>query len=229
MVTSISRDSKATFSAEFPKWQKATWEDYCAYWENSNLEDIRLFFNAGYLLVDMGNEGINHASVAQLFSMLFFIWFSRFPERRASDLGGCVIEKPKKQSGSPDIALYIGENIPQWQAGEQRRINLDKWRVPDLVGEVSDTTIAIDLDEKKQLYAALEIPEYWVIDLRGKRAIAFLLQANGKYQQCDRSGALAGLPMSLLEEALHRLSQETNISVARWFGEAIANLQSSEV
>jgi len=51
----------------------------------------------------------------------------------------------------------------------------------------------------------------------------------GKYQQCDRSGALAGLPMSLLEEALHRLSQETNISVARWFGEAIANLQSREV
>jgi Uma2 family endonuclease len=47
--------------------------------------------------------------------------------------------------------------------GESRFIDLDRWRVPDLVAEVSDTTLASDLDEKKQLYVALGIPEYWVV------------------------------------------------------------------
>lgn len=56
-----------------------------------------------------------------------------------------------------------------------RRVNLDKWRVPDLVAEISDTTLAIDLDEKKQLYLALGIPEYWIIDVKGRQVVAFRL------------------------------------------------------
>ncbi len=96
-----------------------------------------------------------------------------------------------------------------------------EWRVPDLVGEVSDTTLATDLDEKKQLYADLEIPEYWVIDVRGKRAIAFRLQSDGKYQQCAYSVALKGLPIFLLEPTLERLIERTNISAASWFAQQL--------
>jgi Uma2 family endonuclease len=172
----------------------------------------------------MGSEGINHASIARLFAMLFAFWFTRFPDRTASDLGGCLLEKPKKQAASPDLVLYIGEGVPQWQEGELRRIDLTQWRVPDLVGEVSDTTLATDLDEKKQLYAELEIPEYWVIDVQGKRVIAFRLQLDGKYQQCADSVALNGLSISLLEQTLERLSEGTNISAASWFAQQIANL-----
>ena len=98
-------------------------------------------------------------------------------------MGGCLIEKPNKQAASPDLFLYLGKDIPQWQAGEARRIDLNQWRVPDLVGEISDITLAIDLDEKKHLYADLEIPEYWVIDVRRKRVIAFRLQEK-TYTQC---------------------------------------------
>jgi len=117
--------------------------------------------------------------------------------------------------------LYIGEGVPQWQEGEPRRINLTKWRVPYLVGEIADTTLATDLDEKKQLYAELQIPEYWVINVRGRQVMAFRLQENGKYQQCTHSVALAGLPIALLDRTLSRLSEETNISAALWFSQQI--------
>jgi Uma2 family endonuclease len=70
----------------------------------------------------------------------------------------------------------------------------------------------------------LGIPEYWVIDIRGKRVFAFRLQADGKYLQCQNSVALPGLPITLLEQTLQRLHQGTNISAAAWFAEAIASL-----
>jgi Uma2 family endonuclease len=91
------------------------------------------------------------------------------------------------------------------------------------VGEVSDTTLASDLDEIKQLYAALGIPEYWVINVLGRQVLAFRL-VDGRYQQCDTSIALPGLPIALLEEALEQLAQGTNISAAGWFMQAIETL-----
>ena len=109
--------------------------------------------------------------------------------------------------------------LPQWLLGEPRRVNLDKWRVPDLVAEISDTTLAIDLDEKKQLYLALGIPEYWVIDVKGKQVLAFRL-IDGKYQQIDESVALSGLPIDLLEKTLDR-SDNDNGNAALWFASQI--------
>ncbi|MCL1470768.1 Uma2 family endonuclease [Argonema antarcticum] len=223
MTTSISTTSQIS-STSVLKWEPATWEDYLRYRDDPNPEIVRLFFNGDSLFVDMGKEGINHASVARLFAMLFFIWFNRFSDLTVSDLGGCLIEKPKKQAASPDLVLYIGEGVPQWETGKSRYIDLNKWRVPDLVGEISDTTLASDLDEKKKIYADLEIPEYWVIDVLGKRVIVFRLQSNGIYQQIFQSVALNNLPIALLEETLHRLNEGTNISAASWFGQQIANL-----
>lgn len=80
---------------------------------------------------------------------------------------------------APDAVLYIGEGSPQFKMGESRFIELDLWRVPDLVAEISDTTLATGLDEKKQLYAALGVPKYWVVDFRGLRVLAFRLDEGG--------------------------------------------------
>ncbi|HEY9704529.1 MAG TPA: Uma2 family endonuclease, partial [Allocoleopsis sp.] len=139
-------------------------------------------------------------------------------------LGGCVMEKLNQTGVSPDHIVYVGENCPQWKPGDSRRINLDKWRVPDLVGEISDTTLAIDLDEKKQIYADLKIQEYWIIDIKGQRVIAFTLTENGKYQQCEQSTVLSGLPIELLEQTLTQLNNSHHSIVATWFSQQIANM-----
>lgn len=224
MTTSTSTGIQTVIADDFPQWKPATWEDYLRWRDDPTPETIRLYFNQGQLLIDMGSEGINHASVSDLFTMLFVLWFSQKPEQTAASFGRCLIEKPKTQAAAPDLVLYIGEGVPQWQPGEPRRIDVTQWRVPDLVGEVSDTTLATDLDEKKQLYAALLIPEYWVINVQGKQVLAFRLQENGKYEQISQSIALENLEISLLEQTLERLNEGTNISAALWFSQRIAGL-----
>lgn len=37
-----------------------------------------------------------------------------------------------------------------------------------LIVEVADTTLSNDLDRKSTLYATLDIPEYWVVDVNGR-------------------------------------------------------------
>ncbi len=224
MTASILTAIQEADTLQIPQWQPATWEDYLRYRDDPTPERMRLFFNGNSLLVDMGSEGINHARVSDLFTLLFYIWFSQFSLQTAESLGRCLLEKPNQRAASPDLVLYVGEGVPQWQEGEPRRIDLTQWRVPDLVGEISDTTLATDLDEKKKLYADLEIPEYWVIDVLGKRAIAFRLQPDKKYQQCVYSVALKGLPIPLLDQTLERLVEGTNISAASWFAQQIAGL-----
>ena len=224
MTASTPTGIQTAIATVFPQWESAAWEDYLTYRDSPTLERARLFFHQGQILIDMGSEGVNHARVNELFTMLFAFWFSRFSEQTADSLGGCLLEKPKTQAASPDLVLYIGEGVPQWQPQEPRRIDLTQWRVPDLVGEVSDTTLADDLDEKKKLYAELRIPEYWVVNVRGRQIMAFRLQENGQYQQCSHSVALVGLPIELLDQTVERLGRETNISAALWFAQQIANL-----
>lgn len=222
MTASTPTGIQIANATTFPYWKPATWDDYLTWCDHPTLEKLRLFFNQGQLLIDMGSEGINHASVSDLFTMLFAFWFSQKPEQTAASFGRCLIEKPKTQAATPDLVLYIGEEFPQWQPGEPRRIDLTQWRIPDLVGEVADTTLATDLDEKKQLYAALLIPEYWVINVQGKQVLAFRLQEDGKYQQINHSVALENLAIALLEQTLERLHEGTNISAALWFSQQIA-------
>ena len=219
ILTTITKPKIATSIA---KWQKATWDDYVAYRDNPNLDEVRLFFNKENLFLDMGNEGINHSRFNDLLTMIFCLWFARQPDIIFDSLSGCLIEKSNQRAASPDKILYVGDRFPMEE--KSYGINLDKWRVPDLVGEVADTTLATDLDEKKALYAELKIPEYWVIDIKGKRAIAFRLQEDGKYQECEESVALSGLPISLLGETLERLEAGNNGSAAFWFSQQIVNL-----
>jgi Uma2 family endonuclease len=165
----------------------------------------------------MGWEGIGHSRVRELFALILGLWFITHPDQTADSLGGCLLEKTGHQAAAPDLVLYLGKSAPTWKEGEPRRINLNIWPIPDLVGEVADTTLATDLDEMKQLYASLGIPEYWVINVKGRQVLAFGLQANGTYQPIATSTILTGLPIALLEQTLDRLTEETNISAAQWF------------
>jgi Uma2 family endonuclease len=218
-MTAISPSQISTVSSPH-QWQRATWQDYLALRDAPTQERIKLAFNQGWLWIAMGGEGINHAGVSDLFTSLLFLWAIQHPEQLFTSLGRCLLEKPETQACAPDLVLYVGADYPQWQPGEPRRIDLSRSRVPDLVGEIADPTLANDLDEQKHLYAALGIPEYWVVDVWGQRVFAFLLQ-DGEYQISEASRALAGLPIALLEEALQRLSEGTNTSAAAWFTQQI--------
>ena len=215
----IATSLAPTQTSKTSLWQPATWSEYEHQRDESEAGDRqRLFFHNQYLRMDsMGWEGIDHSEIRELFIMLFAFWFAQHPDQKAKSLGGCLIEKTGQTAAAPDLVIYLGDNAPIWKPKEKRRIDLNKWRVPDLVGEVSDTTLSSDLDEMKQLYAALGIPEYWVINVKGRQVLAFGLQENGKYQPIETSLTLTGLPIALLEQTLDRLTEESNINAAQWF------------
>lgn len=54
-----------------------------------------------------------------------------------------------------------------------------------LLIEVSDSTLDIDLGRKADLYARHGIPEYWVVDIEGKRVLLHSGPGDGGYQVCD--------------------------------------------
>jgi Uma2 family endonuclease len=203
-------------------WQQATWEDYEALRDDTTRDRCKLFFNHQRLWVEMGAEGMNHAQFSALFEMIFAMWVMQNPQYRVASFRGCQIEKVGHCAAAPDIVLYVGDDIPFWEVSKPRFINLDQWRSPNLVGEIADTTLAIDLDEKKRLYEDLGIAEYWVIDVRVGRMFAFQLDASGVYQPCEVSQVLPNLEIALLEQALERLTTQTNTEVALWFSQQIA-------
>jgi Uma2 family endonuclease len=160
-------------------------------------------------------------------TMILANWFVKQEKSKFDLLGGCGIEKPPYQAAAPDEMLYISDNFPQDRSGESPQINLNECRVPDLVVEISDTTLSTDLDRKKQLYLALEIPEYWVVNIRGKQVIAFRL-IDGEYEECTESVALSGLPIQLLEQTIDQMDNH-NGNAALWFAAQIQNLPAKSV
>ena len=73
-----------------------------------------------------------------------------------------------------------------------------------LVVEVSETTLAFDLGVKLALYAAAKIPEYWVVDLTGRRLHVHTLPRGGKkpgYRRTIVLEADAEVPLNLRGEA----------------------------
>jgi Uma2 family endonuclease len=169
------------------QWQQATWDDYVALRNDDQSDRCKLFFDNQKMWVEMGTEGINHAKFGDLFAMILLVCAMKFPDIKLSTFGGCQMEKKGRRAVAPDIVLYVDDDAPTWKAGQSRFIDLEQSRSPDLVGEISDTTLAIDLDEKKRLYADLGISEYWVIDVRAYRIFTFRLDEESVYQQCEVS------------------------------------------
>jgi Uma2 family endonuclease len=211
MALSLEKPTRLTLQRS-----NATWQDYVAIRDNPDLDWQKLSFHQGWLWVDMGKEGPNHASFSDLITIIFGFWVFLHPEVVLQSYGRCVIEHPETHACAPDLVLYKGDNMPKWQPGEPRRIDLRRHRLPDLVGEIADTTLSLDLDEQKRLYASLGIPEYWVIDVKGMQIFAFGLTELGHYETIEQSQTLTGLPIALLEKTLERLTTETNTAAANW-------------
>jgi Uma2 family endonuclease len=206
----------ANHASSILQQRNASWQDYVIVRDSSDIDWRKIAFHQGWLWVDMGKEGPNHASFSDLLTAIFFIWAFLNSDVEVQSFGRCLIEKPETQACAPDLVLYKGENIPKWQLGEPRRIDLPRHRLPDLVGEIADTTLSLDLDEQKQLYASLGIAEYWVIDVKGMQIFSFGLTETRVYETIRVSQVLTGLSIDLVQQTLERLATETNTAAANW-------------
>jgi Uma2 family endonuclease len=113
------------------------------------------------------------------------------------------------------MCLTMLENVPNQFHPVHNVVNLDLYPVPNLVIEVSKTTLLDDRGNKRTLYEELGVSEYWVVDVEKVEILAFQMIDRGS-RRIDESQVLPGLAIATLESAL-RQSRETDQSqVGAW-------------
>ncbi len=92
---------------------------------------------------------------------------------------------------------------------------MNRYPAPDLVIEVSNTSLSDDLGQKRLLYEDLGITEYWIVDVQNVRVIAFKIENEGS-TRITESQVLPELKISILTEALARSRNSNHTEVGAW-------------
>lgn len=124
--------------------------------------------------------------------------------------------------------IFSNKDVPQpdaflrWRNGPTKDINNYLNGAPELIVEVSHSTAAYDLHEKKELYARSGVKEY-IVPLIGKREVLWFVLSNGVYKPLAisadglfRSTVFPGLwldPIALLNFDTKRLREVVDLGV----------------
>jgi Uma2 family endonuclease len=134
-------------------------------------------------IVEMPPEGPEHADSST--NLLPLLW------NAASDRYQVRPAKPITIPGSnsepePDIALVRPQSYRQSHPFPEDVF---------LVIEFSNTSLTKDLEEKRKIYAAAGILDYWIVNLRDRQIIVLRNPVNGNYQSEERysTGSLSPL------------------------------------
>lgn len=187
-------------------WVNATWEEYLQVSNEPAHEKAKGYYHNGRMRLEMSPLGNPHSRD----HFIVLVAIALFASIQDIDLDGhdnCTYRKTGYEEAQPDASFYVGANaeVVSW---ETTIIDLDIHPAPDLVIEVAYSSLADDKGEKRLLYEALGVQEYWIIDVQKVEIIAFAI-ANRGSRRIDHSQVLPGLAIALLEEAL-RLSRQTN-------------------
>jgi Uma2 family endonuclease len=126
------------------------------------------------LLVQMSQIGPRHQFILEQLVEAFI----NQSQGRYRVSPGRPIPIPDHDEPQPDLAL-IKRGLPTARHVTPTEIFL--------VIEISDTTLATDLDKKRQLYQSVGIPEYWVIGIRSRIVRVYRLAADGTYSETVHS------------------------------------------
>lgn len=97
--------------------------------------------------------------------------FLRVQKEEAIDV---IPQENPRNEPEPDLAV-LRESRTQL-----RRANPNPSEIETIV-EVSDSSLAFDLNKKAPLYARAGIPEYWVLDVNDRRLFVLREPLDGKY------------------------------------------------
>jgi Uma2 family endonuclease len=148
------------------KW---TIEEYHRLVETGILDDKRVELLEG-IIVDIPPEGMPHAVYcSESIKYLRTLLGDRAEVREAHP-----ITLPNDSEPEPDIAI-VRAPIRQYLTHHPYPADIF-WLI-----EYADTTLRKDINEKKRVYAAAEIQEYWVVNLQTSELIVFRDLQSGTY------------------------------------------------
>jgi len=115
----------------------------------------------------------------------------------------CSYRKRGIREVQPDISYYLGEKANLIPNGTSI-IDLNQYPPPDLVIEISKSTLNDDLGNKRLLYEELGVSEYWSVKVEYPQIFAFEIKV------------LPNLKLAVLESALQQARTRDQSQVGRW-------------
>jgi Uma2 family endonuclease len=211
-------------------WIAASWEEFVAIADAPASAKLKSYYYQGRMRFEPMSTGSDHSNdhALILFAISFFAAHQRIP-MTAKD--GCSYRKTGYDEFQPDASYYIGETADAIPWGT-RVINLDLYPLPRLVIEISDTSLADDLGEKRLQYEDLGIEEYWTVNVQKMQIPAFAVLgstivpdsvsadlSDRSIRRIRESQVLPGLKLEILEQALQRSRQENQSATMAWLME----------
>ena len=194
-------------------WVSATWDEYIENIEHPSSEKAKGYYNNGRYRIEMTPIGNEHSQDHSIINHAVYL-YATVKGIPLTGKDNCSYRKFGLREFQPDLSCYVGDkaSVIPWGVGV---VNLDEYPAPDLVIEVSNTSLSDDLGEKRLLYEDLQIGEYWVVDVQNVRVIAFAI-ANEGSRRIKESQILTGLKIEILTEALQRSRHSNHTEVGSW-------------
>ncbi len=158
-------------------WIEADWKNYITTIESPDGENTNGYYYNGYMRIEDLFIG---ADVARSKPLIYFaiLLFGMAKEIPISGFVNCSYRKIEVRECQPDISFYIGDRANLAPKGKSV-VNLDEQAIPNLVVEISNTTINDDLGAKRFLYEEMGVSEYWIVDVQNTLIYAFQIIDRG--------------------------------------------------
>jgi Uma2 family endonuclease len=194
-------------------WIKGSWEEYLEAINNFPENKGKSYYYNGYYRLEMTPIGNDHASdhailifAVSLYATLKNLTFN------AKD--NCSFRKSGYREVQLDISYYFAEKANLIPYGTSI-IDLNQYPPPDLVIEISKSTLNDDLGNKRLLYEELGVSEYWSVKVDDPQIFAFEIIDRGS-KRIDISKVLPNLKLAVLESALQQARTGDQSQVGRW-------------
>lgn len=201
------------FKSTINTWVSANWNQYLRNFNSPIDEKAKGYYYTGEYRIEMTPIGNAHAQAHSIINHAIYLYATL----RGIPITGkdnCSYRKSGVFAIQPDLSFYIEDNasIIPW---ETEFIDLNQYKIPDLVIEISDIFLSDDLGRKRLLCEDLGIAEYWVVDVKHINIIAFKIQYKGSVR-IEESKILSGFKIDTLTEALQRSKNSNDTKVSSW-------------
>lgn len=194
-------------------WVKADWETYIATIESPEHEQHQGYYYNGYMRIEDMPTGANHSRYHLLMAFAINL-FCTIGGIAINGLDNCSYRKTGIRECQPDLSYYCGERARLAPVGTSV-VDLDEQAIPNLVVEISNTTINDDLGAKRLLYEEMGVSEYWIVDVQNSQIYAFEMVDRGS-KRIDTSLVLPNLSIATLTEALTRSKEFDQTQIGQW-------------
>lgn len=196
------------------RWLPVTWDEFVKLADDPASAKLKGYYYIGRMRFEPMSTGSDHSKdhTIIILSVGLYAALRGIP---INGHDGCSYRKTGFVEFQPDASYYIGANAEAIPWGT-RVVDLDTYPLPDLVIEISDTSLADDQGEKRLQYEDLGISEYWIVNVQTTNVIAFTIASDGSSRRIRQSLVLPDLQLDILTQALRRSRQETQSATTAW-------------